>query len=86
MHTELCKEAGARILLAFIARNAAQFNFLVVPFYRSLNHISIPCVAIFYKSVAGHYVIENQSGNYPSYCNQYNCTSTEYLNKGDAEL
>ena len=31
------------------------------------------------------YVIENQSGNYPSYCNQYNCTSTEYINKGDAE-
>ncbi len=31
------------------------------------------------------YVIENQSGNYPSYCNQYNCTSTEYISKGDAE-
>lgn len=31
MHTELCKEAGARILLGFIARNAAQFNFGVDP-------------------------------------------------------
>ncbi len=31
MHTELCKEAGARILLAFIARNAAQFNFGIEP-------------------------------------------------------
>lgn len=31
------------------------------------------------------YVIENQSGNYPTYCNQYNCTSSEYINKGDAE-
>ncbi len=31
MHTELCKEAGARILLGFVARNAAQFNFGIEP-------------------------------------------------------
>ena len=31
MHTELCKEAGARILLAFITKNAAQFNFGIEP-------------------------------------------------------
>ena len=31
------------------------------------------------------YVIENQSGNYPSYYNQSNCTATEYIKKGDAE-
>ena len=31
MHTELCKEAGARILLGFVAKNAAQFNFGIEP-------------------------------------------------------
>ncbi len=31
------------------------------------------------------YVIENQSGEYPDYCNQYNCTSSEYIKKGNAE-
>ena len=31
MHNELCHEAGLRILLYFIARNAAQFNFGIEP-------------------------------------------------------
>jgi tRNA (guanine26-N2/guanine27-N2)-dimethyltransferase len=31
MHNELCHESGLRILLAFIARNAAQFNFGIEP-------------------------------------------------------
>ncbi len=31
MHTELCKEAGARILLGFVARNASQFNYGIEP-------------------------------------------------------
>ncbi len=31
LHTELCKEAGTRILLAYITRNASQFNFGIEP-------------------------------------------------------
>ena len=31
LHTELCKEAGMRILLGYIATNAAQFNFGIEP-------------------------------------------------------
>ncbi len=31
------------------------------------------------------YVIENQSGSYPSYCTISKCTGYEYLKKGDAE-
>jgi tRNA (guanine26-N2/guanine27-N2)-dimethyltransferase len=81
-HTELCHEAGVRILLSYIAREAAQFNFGIEPVL-SISDMHYMRVFVVLRTGAKEAVSSIKSSGFGSYCG--NCQNFSFA-KGIAPL
>ncbi len=82
MHNELCKESGIRILLGYIARVAATFNFGIEPIL-SISDMHYMRVFLRLEHGAKKAVSSVKECGFASFCN--NCRSFEYT-KGIAPI
>jgi len=75
MHNELCHEAGTRILLSFVAREAAQFNFGIEPLL-CISDMHYIRLFLRLKTGANEAVGSLKSSGFGAYCN--NCHGFYY--------
>lgn len=75
LHNELCHEAGVRILLNYVAREAAQFNFGIEPAL-SIADMHYMRVFVFLRRGAEKAVGSVKEGGFVSYCTNCHSFST----------
>ena len=75
-HSELCHEAGVRILLNYIAREAAQFNFGIEPML-SISDMHYMRVFLRLRTGAKEAVSSVKSSGFGAYCG--NCQNFSYV-------
>ncbi len=88
LHNELCQEAGVRILIGFIARVAAQFNYGIEVLF-SLSHLHYMKVFIKVKHGAEVSTQSIKNLGYAHYCSKCGFRSLErgfFPNKTNCEL
>lgn len=75
IHNELCHEAGIRILMNYIAREAAQFNFGIEPLL-SISDMHYMRIFLRLRSGSKEAVLSLKNSGFGAYCNK--CHSFSY--------